>query len=64
MITYLRQGVYIAHSSFSLRNILWLIGGEAYDIFAPFSLFRLCLFLISLIDIHWIEMFGVRLSAI
>ena len=50
---------------FSQGNILKLIEGETYDIFAPPPLlFRLFWFLISLMDMQCIELFGLQLSAI
>ena len=54
MITYLLEINIIANFNYSKGNILYLIGGEAYDIFA-----RLCCFLISLMEMQYIEIYGI-----
>ena len=60
MITYLLEINIIANLTFSQGNILYLIGGEAYVIFAPPPIFRLCWFSIYLMEIQDIEMYGVQ----
>ena len=59
MITYLLEINIIAYLNCSQGNILQLIGGEAYDILPP-PPFRLCWFLISLMEKQYIDMDGIQ----